>query len=200
MACGDPELDMDVPSTRLTPTAEWKEYGRFETDPQRWCEKQFTRPQPPAGYTAAARAAPVASPPPPPPPPPAAAPSAAAAAAPAPAPALEVSKAETDDEEVIRQWIAQRPQGKLNELAALFKQVRAGDASKLEPILVSARQGDPDAQNFAGICLFNGFGTPEDPFGATTWFLLSAQQGNPAAKKNLENIRRLAENAGKANK
>lgn len=83
----------------------------------------------------------------------------------------------------------ERQQQELARLIGLYNQAKAGDASKFADLQELARGGHAEAQNFVGVCYLNGFGTNKDDVEATRWWVRSARQGNPSAKKNLDMLR-----------
>ena len=54
-----------------------------------------------------------------------------------------------------------------------------------EKFVLRAERGDAESQNVVGFMLFYGEGVPEDRRRAQMWFLLSAEQGNERARRNL---------------
>jgi hypothetical protein len=205
--CGDSTLDdIDDPPTRLDPTPEYREYRRFDSDAQSWCEEQFTRPRPPAGFTGAsmpdARASDTrrserlanSAPPPPasrPPAQPALTPAEVKGQPERPASDPEVvARLREGEQAAIRKAEAERAQKDTERLVALYDRAKAGDVSKFAEIKELARQGNPEAQNFAAACYLGGYGTEKDNVEATRWLIRSARQGNPHASKNLEMLRK----------
>jgi TPR repeat protein len=85
---------------------------------------------------------------------------------------------------------AERAQKETEHLIALYGQAKAGDAARFAEIKAIAAGGHADAQNFAGACYFNGYGTDKDAIEATRWWVRSARQGNSNAAKNLEMLRK----------
>ena len=81
-------------------------------------------------------------------------------------------------------------QSTTNHLVALFNQAKAGNASKFSEIREAAKQGNAEAQNFAGACYVYGYGVEKDMTEATRWYIRSARQGNQHATNNLEVLRK----------
>ena len=60
-----------------------------------------------------------------------------------------------------------------------------GPTTTFEKFLPLALEGNAEVQNFIGYMFFYGEGTEQDFEEAHTWFHRAAEQGNPAAQKNL---------------